>query len=463
MVGADVEALFPNLSDIEVANICFETVLKSRIVFRNINYRKALLYIAINMNKTDQRTSPLWRVLPRRTSRGGVRPGVTSSPDNEEHWYFPAVELTDYEKRLVVATVVKIGVLVMMNTHVYTWNGQPYLQKAGGPIGLRSTCAVARVVMNEWDARWLEMCKINNIKINKKNRYMDDIKAFLKAIREGWRWVGGGLCFTKAWEQEDMNSGKSAARRSAEILVGMMNDVFPFLNFTIELGEDFLDGKLPSLDTTVWVEDGWKVLFEFFEKTMATNLMVEAKSALSNEVKMATLSEEITRRLRNSSLELDSSRRLEILERACTKMKTSGHSETFIRQAVEKGIRAFEDKVERSRLAEDNPSYQPLYPKAGWRKNLRSKEKAMKRGTWFKGGQKDGKMNKVNKRSGRVGKKTSLKAGKSIIKKAAATVMFVPSTKGSTLLMSMREDEDKMADMTGFRQRPDQHVQQGSG
>ena len=59
VAGADVEALFPNLSDIEVANICFETVLKSRIGFRNINYRKARLYIAINMNKTDQRTSPL--------------------------------------------------------------------------------------------------------------------------------------------------------------------------------------------------------------------------------------------------------------------------------------------------------------------------------------------------------------------------------------------------------------------
>ena len=232
------------------------------------------------------------------------------------------------------------------------------------------------------------MCRITNIKINKKNRYMDDIRAFLKTIREGWRWVDGGLCFTKAWEQEDRNSGTSAARMSAEILVGMMNDVFPFLNFTIELGEDFPDGKLPSLDTTVWVENGWKILFEFFEKTMATNLMVEAKSALSNEVKMATLSEEITRRLRNTSLELNIPRRLEILERACTKMKTSGHSETFIRQAVVKGIRAFEEKVERSRLAEDHPSYQPLYPKAGWRRNLRSKEKAMKRGTWFKGGQK---------------------------------------------------------------------------
>ena len=111
VIGADVEALFPNLADIEVANICFEAVLKSKIVFKNINYRKALLYIAINMNKTDQRTSPLWRVLPRRTSRGGVRPGVTSSPDNEEHWYFPGAELILNDKRLIIARVVKIGVL----------------------------------------------------------------------------------------------------------------------------------------------------------------------------------------------------------------------------------------------------------------------------------------------------------------------------------------------------------------
>ena len=35
-VGADVEALYPNLSDIEVANICYEAVMKSKISFNNI-------------------------------------------------------------------------------------------------------------------------------------------------------------------------------------------------------------------------------------------------------------------------------------------------------------------------------------------------------------------------------------------------------------------------------------------
>ena len=58
---------YPNLTDPEVANICYDAVMKSKIKFMNINYRKGLPYIAINMNKTDQRTSPLWRVLPRRT------------------------------------------------------------------------------------------------------------------------------------------------------------------------------------------------------------------------------------------------------------------------------------------------------------------------------------------------------------------------------------------------------------
>ena len=101
-----------------------------------------------------------------------------------------------------------------------------------------------------------------------------------------------------------------------------MNDVFPFMNFTVDLGEDFVDGKLPSLDINIWVQ-GMTILYEFFEKTMASNLMVEAGSALSKEVKLATLSEEVARRLRNTSLKPDPAKRLEILEKACIKMKAT--------------------------------------------------------------------------------------------------------------------------------------------
>ena len=86
---------------------------------------------------------------------------------------------------------------------------------------------------------------------------------------------------------------------------------------------------------------------------------------------------------------MDPSRRLEIVERACTKMKTSGHTDEFIRQAVEQGVRSFDNRVKRSLIDQDNPGYQPLFPKAGWRRNLRAKAKAMKRATWFRGMEKE--------------------------------------------------------------------------
>ena len=43
---------------------------------------------------------------------------MTASPENEQHWYFPPMSMTEAEKRVVVAMVVKVGVLVMMNTHM---------------------------------------------------------------------------------------------------------------------------------------------------------------------------------------------------------------------------------------------------------------------------------------------------------------------------------------------------------
>ena len=152
VVGADVEALYPSLTDLEVAQICYEAIMNSKIKFQNVNHRKARMYIALNMSKSEQRMSSLHRVLSKRTAKGGVRLGVTADPEKEENCVFPPVELTELEERMIVATVVKIGVIAQMNTHVYTFDGEMFLQKAGGPIGLRSTCAVARITMSTWDA-----------------------------------------------------------------------------------------------------------------------------------------------------------------------------------------------------------------------------------------------------------------------------------------------------------------------
>ena len=164
------------LADNDISIICYDAIMKSDVKFGYINYRTGTVYIAMNLSKEEQEMSNLHRVLPWRTAKGGVRPGVSSNPEKEDKWEFPKIEYTELEKRRIVATIVQIGVLVMMNTHLYTFDGKIYLQQEGGPIGLRSTCAIARIVMNEFDARWLEEIESNNIKIRKGQRYMDDLR-----------------------------------------------------------------------------------------------------------------------------------------------------------------------------------------------------------------------------------------------------------------------------------------------
>ena len=82
---------------------------------------------------------------------------------------------------------------------------------------------------------------------------------------------------------------------------------------------------------------------------------------------------------------------------------------------------------------------------------MRSREKALKRGTWFKGDQK-ADWKKLTKTNRKVRKTGFQKAGKiENPKRPTDTVVFVPSTKGSLLIKSLKEEEDKMAEMTGFR------------
>ena len=96
--------------------------------------------------------SKLKRVLPVRPTNKGRRAGITGEggigPDvnDEESWTFPRnVTLTKIEQKMILAEGVRIGVLTIFRTHVYSFGGHIYHQTSGGPIGLRATGAVAMV------------------------------------------------------------------------------------------------------------------------------------------------------------------------------------------------------------------------------------------------------------------------------------------------------------------------------
>ena len=176
----------------------------------------------------------------------GEGPLGPDSGDHLDQWRFPKITLTGLEKKKILATVIRIAVKTMFNTHVYSFDSRYYLQQQGGPIGLRATCAVARLVMVDWDKKWQQKMNENKVTLEDASRYMDDVRAFLFSIREGWRWWEGGLGWCQEWEDEDCMDDKSDLSRTSEILQASMNDVYKFLNFTMEIAEDFADSKLPT-------------------------------------------------------------------------------------------------------------------------------------------------------------------------------------------------------------------------
>ena len=91
-------------------------------------------------------------------------------------------------------------VRLIFSTHFYEWEGKLYRQVSGGPIGLRATGMVARVIMDFWVDqiyKRAEQCRLRNIEDPQKYvpvhihalwKYVDDCVSVMSKIKLGSRW-----------------------------------------------------------------------------------------------------------------------------------------------------------------------------------------------------------------------------------------------------------------------------------
>ena len=106
------------------------------------------------------------------------------------------------------------AVLTLFRTHTNEFGGNYYLQQHGGPIGLRSTCCIARIVMLWWDKQLAEVMARSNLTSEERARYMDDIRIWMMNIRLGWRWQDGDLVYISQWRQEKKDRGMSGLQKT---------------------------------------------------------------------------------------------------------------------------------------------------------------------------------------------------------------------------------------------------------
>ena len=95
----------------------------------------------MNWTTEECRQSKLSRVLPVRRGRTGTRPGMRGTGPrgaarrDQEQWVFPPnIVLEEWEKREILACVIRIATENMFKKHFYTFGGRTYHQSEGGPI-----------------------------------------------------------------------------------------------------------------------------------------------------------------------------------------------------------------------------------------------------------------------------------------------------------------------------------------
>ena len=212
---------------------------------------------------------------------------------------------------------------------------------------------------------------------------MDDIRLWLFSVRLGWRWCEGQLCFCRDWRIEEKKMGMTGLEKTIQVLKDMMNSITSFLKLTMESEIDF-GGTLPSLDLTLWVRDvDNKTLYAFYEKPMVTNMMIQRRSAMPENMLMSTLNMEMYRRMTNTSEMVNMEKRLDIVDRYGQKLTNSGFGLGQARKAIVGGLVRYERRLAQC-LDRSSERWRPLHEDAKYNACGRRLKKLVAKTAWFK-------------------------------------------------------------------------------
>ena len=103
-------------------------------------------------------------------------------PEDESKFVHPVREASDQEKRSLYGTALEIAVRFVFTHNSYTFGGKIFLQHDSGPIGMRVTMAVARVVMGQWGDKMREILNKANITTYFEGLFIDDIRYVLSVL-----------------------------------------------------------------------------------------------------------------------------------------------------------------------------------------------------------------------------------------------------------------------------------------
>jgi hypothetical protein len=166
--------------------------------------------------------------------------------------------------------------------------------------------------------------------------------------------------------------------RTARVKTDIANSVMPGIVMEFNIPSRNSDQKMPILDMEVWIEkEEGNIMFQQYEKPTASKSIMHANSAQSASCRNCVHTQEILRRLLNSSPLLDWKTCVApVLSFYMSRMMQSGYPEQYRVDTLTRAFRIYDNMVE-----EDNSGIRPLYRPKDWNvvKIRKEKEEIKKR------------------------------------------------------------------------------------
>ena len=246
----------------------------------------------------------------------------------------------------------KVGELATVSTfshHYYKWETRIFRQVKGGGIGLRGTGCLARHTMDHFVEKFIGNLQSQGIDLLLLSKYVDDILIISDNLGIGHIWRDGHLVWQKEWEEEDRNLGRLPEDITLGVYMDAANEVMGCLEFTGEVSKN--GEPIPCLDTQLWAAkmendgpwfrgdsrtertpgherqegEGQVIMYKFYRKPMRNKMTMLKRSAQPENMKVATMSSEIVRRLKTTSEFLSKDTFCDILETFMDELAAMGY------------------------------------------------------------------------------------------------------------------------------------------
>ena len=405
ILSMDVKALYPSMEWEDIIVSVREMIEGSEMEIDNVDWKEVGKYLAVSMTREDIEREGLRKVIPERKGENTRQITVSYLNDkkNEDQWE-SARSPGKKQKRKMIALAVAEGIKTCLENHMYCVGDKKYLQVRGGPIGLELTGAVSRPFMARWDRMYLERVRKAGIEMLLYERYVDDSNQAAVTPPPGTRYnqEKKKIMVDRSKIKEDESI--EADERLAKLLLEIANSILPCVIMEGDWPSKNADRKLPILDMKTWTDTQGTIKYQHYEKKVSRKTVMNANSAHSTACKRSVHTQEILRRLLNSSKSLDwKSQVTPVITEYMKRMKQAGYGEVYRKTVLKHALGIYDTKI---KMHEEG--VRPLYRPKSYKKKERKAAKIKKKHQWAKKG-------------------------------GYTAPIFVPATPGSQLLKEMRK------------------------